>query len=257
MRTYYAYVRVSTTRQGEEGVSLREQRRAILEYASIRCERCKLCASGQVHKGHTYYRCPTKACSCIREECFETAVVQALKRINTTPNEQAILEVMLRKLKEEEAQVVRQLRRAAETELERVQQAIKILLQKFLDNNISKEIFDDGHVSLLVERKVCEEKLGKLNAQQSIYPEVQAFVTSLNSLCERFCTGTPELMRVILDEVFKEITTAGKVIHLNLSLFMEQIANREKTTDGWRKLLPVIAKELVTSQKFAEAACGQ
>jgi DNA invertase Pin-like site-specific DNA recombinase len=36
MKSYYAYIRVSTTRQGEEGVSLQEQRRAILEYASHR-----------------------------------------------------------------------------------------------------------------------------------------------------------------------------------------------------------------------------
>jgi DNA invertase Pin-like site-specific DNA recombinase len=36
MKTYYAYIRVSTTRQGEEGVSLQEQKRAILEYASKR-----------------------------------------------------------------------------------------------------------------------------------------------------------------------------------------------------------------------------
>jgi DNA invertase Pin-like site-specific DNA recombinase len=36
MKSYYAYIRVSTTRQGEEGVSLQEQRRAILEYASRR-----------------------------------------------------------------------------------------------------------------------------------------------------------------------------------------------------------------------------
>ena len=34
MKTYFAYIRVSTTKQGEEGVSLQEQRRAILEYAA-------------------------------------------------------------------------------------------------------------------------------------------------------------------------------------------------------------------------------
>jgi len=33
---YYAYVRVSTSRQVEEGVSISEQRRAILEYACKR-----------------------------------------------------------------------------------------------------------------------------------------------------------------------------------------------------------------------------
>lgn len=36
MKSYFAYIRVSTTRQGEEGVSLQEQKRAILEYATRR-----------------------------------------------------------------------------------------------------------------------------------------------------------------------------------------------------------------------------
>ena len=36
MKTYFAYIRVSTTRQGEQGVSLQEQRAAILDYASRR-----------------------------------------------------------------------------------------------------------------------------------------------------------------------------------------------------------------------------
>jgi site-specific DNA recombinase len=34
MKSYFAYIRVSTPRQGEEGVSLQEQRRAILEYST-------------------------------------------------------------------------------------------------------------------------------------------------------------------------------------------------------------------------------
>lgn len=36
MKKYYAYLRVSTARQGEEGVSIPEQKRAILEYATKR-----------------------------------------------------------------------------------------------------------------------------------------------------------------------------------------------------------------------------
>ncbi len=36
MKSYFAYIRVSTARQGEEGVSLQEQKSSILEYASRR-----------------------------------------------------------------------------------------------------------------------------------------------------------------------------------------------------------------------------
>jgi DNA invertase Pin-like site-specific DNA recombinase len=36
MKPYFAYTRVSTTRQGEEGVSPQEQKRAITDYAARR-----------------------------------------------------------------------------------------------------------------------------------------------------------------------------------------------------------------------------
>jgi len=37
MKTYFAYIRVSLARQGEEGVSLQEQRGAIIDYAKKTC----------------------------------------------------------------------------------------------------------------------------------------------------------------------------------------------------------------------------
>jgi hypothetical protein len=172
-------------------------------------------------------------------------VVEALKRINIMPEEEPILADVLRELKEKESEVKQQLQRNLEEEFERVQQSIKILLQKFLENSISKELFDDGHTSLLMQRRGCEERLSKLTIQENIYPQIQEFVTALRSLCERFCTGSPEQMRSILDEVFQAITTDGKVIHLHLMLFMEHVASREKTQEGWQRLFPVIVKALM------------
>jgi site-specific DNA recombinase len=210
----------------------------------VRCARCKLCLSGQLHKGHVYYRCPTKGCSCLREECFETAVVEALKRIHITPDEEPILNAILQDLKMRETEVAQQVRRDAEQELDHIQESIKLLLQKFLDNSISKELFDEGHGSFLMQRKACEEKLSRLNGSNDVHAQMQGFLKELQSLCERFCTGSPDEMRKILGEVFNGITTEGKTIHLHLVPLMEQIATRTKTAEGWESLLSLTTKTL-------------
>lgn len=213
----------------------------------IRCEHCRLCVNGERQKGHVYYRCSRKTCpkTCIREERFEEAIIEALKRINITPEEEPILADMMKELRKRESEISLNLRRSLEEELAHVRESIKILLQKFLDNSISKEIFDEGYGELLMQRSVCEEKLQKLDAEQGMYDRVNGFLTQLRSLCERFCTDTLENKRKLLNETFQAITTSGSIIRLTLTSLMQHTADREKTKEGWDRLLPIIARELV------------
>jgi len=163
-----------------------------------------------------------------------------LKRINIAPDEEPIVQDVLNTFRHQESEVSRKLQRDLEDEFQHIQQSIKTLLQKFLDDKVSKEVFDAGHTSLLEQRKACEEKLAKFNADRSIHEKMCEFISGLRSLCERFCTGTPDQVRKILEEVFQSITTNSSIIHPTLNSLMEQIANREKTREGWEQLFPFV-----------------
>ena len=212
----------------------------------IYCEHCHLFLVGESHKGHTYYRCHRKTCpkTCIREERFEDAILEALKRINITRDEEPILDDLVSAFQKHEPEIFQKIRRETQEELSHIQQSIKILLQKFLDNTISKELFDDGHSSLLLMRKECEEKLGKLDMDQSIHEIMKESLRALRLVCERFCTAARADMRRVVSEFIQSITTNADVIHLTLKPFMERVAGRERTKEGWEALLPFIAKEL-------------
>jgi hypothetical protein len=213
---------------------------------SIKCENCHLFLVGERKKGHVYYRCHRKTCplTCIREERFEDAILVALKRLNTTPEEDSILENMLQELHHRENEIGQKLRREFEEEFSSIQQAIKTLLRKFLDDSIPKELFDDGHTSLLIQRKTCEEKLAKLETDHGIHEKTRDCLNSLRSVCERFCSKSPIEIRKLMDDVIGSITATGKTVTLQLTPFMERIASREKTQQGWEALLPVMTKEL-------------
>lgn len=212
----------------------------------IRCEHCKLYVYAERQKGHVYYRCHRRACpiTCIREERFVAAVMEVLKKINIAPDEEAILSEVLEDFRKNESEVSRTLRSQAESEFQSVQESTRALLQKFLENSISKEMFDEAHAPLLMQRKLCEEKLGRLQGNPEIYTRAQEFLTPLRTLCERFCVGSPDQMRTILDETFQSIRTSGNTIRLCPFPFMEQIANRDKTKEGWQQLLSSIVKTL-------------
>ena len=206
----------------------------------IRCEHCKLFLVGEIQKGHVYYRCHRTVCptTSIREDRLESMVLAVLKDINITPDEEPILAELLRDFRQRESEVSLRLRKETEEEFERVQTSIKLLLQKFLDNSITKETFDEGHASLLMERRVCEENLAKINLDRSLYVRMEALLIELRTLCKRFCTVSLGERRAILDAVFKRFVASSHDLSFTLTPLMTHIANREKTKEGWQQVFP-------------------
>ena len=224
---------------------LRHQNRYLLRLM-IKCEHCRLNVNGESHKGHTYYRCHRRTCpiTCIREERFEAAIMAFLKKINIAPEEEPILAEILRDLKNREDEISQGLLRFAEEELRHIQESLSIILQKFLDNAITQETFNDGHSSLLMQRKTCEEKLEILRSTEGVHAQMQHLIADLRSVCQVFGTGTQEHRRKLLDHVLVSITTSGCIINLAPNPLMQQIAAREKTSKGWNLIVPDIVKQL-------------
>lgn len=224
---------------------LRHQNHHLLRLM-IQCEHCKLNVNGELQKGHTYYRCSRRTCptTCIREERFEEAFLEILKKINISPEEEPVLSEILKDLKYRESEISQGLMRETEADLRRIQESLSILLQKFLDNAVSQETFNDGHASLLMQRKSFEEKLSVLRSAQSMHKQMESFVSWLRSVCQVFCTGTQEQRRKVLDRVFSSITTSGRIIHLTVIPLMQLIADREKTKNGWDLIMPTIIQRL-------------
>ena len=221
---------------------------------AIKCEHCKLYVIGDRKKGHVYYRCLRRMCptTCIREERFEEAVIEVLKKLTISAEEETILADVLSEFKMRETEITLRLRRDVEADLEHIQQSTQTLLQKYLDNAVSKETFDEGHTALLMNRRAYEEKLWRLSPEQSIHRQTERFLGNFRSVCERFLTGRNDERRAIVDQVFASITTSGKMIHLALHPLMQLIAMREKTRDSWQRLLPPIAREIVENGGSSE-----
>jgi hypothetical protein len=212
--------------------------------ALIHCDNCRRYLVGETKKGHTYYRChQRRICpkTTIREDRLVTAIIGHLKHLNISPDEEPIIERALFDFKQYETEVRSKVRNDIEAELSYIETSIKTLLQKFLDGAIPKETFDDGNTALLMQRKGCEEKLRKTTTDYMLFAQTEAFINELRSICGRFASAAKTETRQIIERVFTSITMNGSdVINFSLNSFMKEIAGREKTADGWKKLLPVI-----------------
>jgi hypothetical protein len=172
-------------------------------------------------------------------------IIEHLKKINLSSEEEPLLAEILRDLKNREEEISQSLLRASEEDLRRIQQSLATILQKLLDNAISQDTFNEGHAALLMQRVACEEKLNVLRTAQGVHEQIEELVGKLRSISQAFTSGTQEQMRKILDQVFISITTNGSsVINLIPTPLMQLLANRERTKTGWDIIVPGIVKEL-------------
>jgi site-specific DNA recombinase len=220
------------------------QRNHFLFRLLITCEYCRLNLAGERQRGHIYYRCHRRMCpvTCIREERFEAAMLEVLKQAAIEPHEEPLLAEALSKLKNREIEIAKELRHDTAEELERIRQSMNALLQKFLDQSISKELFDENHTSLLMQRRACEETLEQLTTEPNLFQHTVNFLTRLRASCQTFCTGTPEERRQIVEFIATKITADADAIHIVLTPLIEQVIHREKTKAGWEIMLSSIAK---------------
>lgn len=210
----------------------------------ITCEHCRLNLAGERQRGHIYYRCHRRTCpvTCIREERLEAAMLDVFKQIAIEPYEEPLLAEALSKLKYREIEIAKELRRDTAEELERVCQSMNALLQKFLDQSISKELFDENHTSLLMQRRTYEETLERLATEPNLYQHTVNLLARIRAACQTYCTGTPDERRGVVEFVVTKITTDADAIHIVLTPLAEQVIRREKTRAGWEIILSSIVQ---------------
>jgi len=100
---------------------------------------------------------------------FHRWQIAELKRINISPDEESALHDALLDFRNSEAEIVGKVRAEVKEELSRVQASLNTLLQKFLDQEIGKDTFDEANTSLLMQRRGLEEKLSSLESSNDAH----------------------------------------------------------------------------------------
>ncbi len=139
----------------------RVQRNQFRYRRMFRCAECGHALTGELQKGHIYYRCHTKACPMtgVREEVLETAVAGAYATLRLSDAERAALEAEVTTFLGECEESTRRVQETWRLQLAALQARHDRLVDAFLEGTLDKETFEPRKTRLLMEQRELEEKL--------------------------------------------------------------------------------------------------
>jgi site-specific DNA recombinase len=175
----------------------------------LRCAECGSAITGEVQKGHTYYRCTKKDKSrpCkqpyIREEALDAEITALLKPYSLRAD---WADEMLLRVKEEEkqsAQTAMRLATQKREEIEKVNARLQRLLDSFLDELIDRETFAAEKAKLMSQKKTLEEQKARLTAGRADWLEpFQNWILTAKNAGKIAESGSLQEKRVLALKIF-------------------------------------------------------
>ncbi len=185
----------------------RDQTTRVFTYRGfLVCGECGLKVTAEVKKGHTYYRCTksrgAKKCSqCYtREETLEKALGVELAKIRF---DDEILDLIVDASKEKLASK-KQVEEETEARLTRLLAEVKkrknSLIDKFIGDEIPKDIYDAKFSELTKEEAHIEEQLENVKGfRAGLGEEIETAVRFVKTAQSLFVKGAPETRREVIE----------------------------------------------------------
>lgn len=134
---------------------------------------CRLCGktlTGEIQKGHVYYRCHTRGCAttCVRERDVEDAVRKVLASIQLAEHEADEIRDEIERLRSRWTSDRRELIASLSLSLGQVQKRLDRLIDAFVDGAIDSESFYERKARLNHDRQLLNEKLASARQSQDV-----------------------------------------------------------------------------------------
>ena len=239
----------------------RSQRHEFLFRRLIKCGYCGYTLVGELRKAHVYYRCHTDNCvtNTIREDAAETFVTDAIRKLEFSSAERALLEREIRELKvnwiDQKEQALRNLTIRKEQVTERLTRATNA----FLDGILERDLFESHKRELLDERQTIQDNLTKFDSDQTSAPQTLArFLECAGSAWSLYQAADQDEKRLMVRTIGLNLSLRAKTIDFAYRIPFGEVANRPKSVDGGPSLViartwrPIIENLL----KLFESDCG-
>ena len=203
-----------------------EQKVRVFTYRGfLVCGECGLKVTAEIKKGHTYYRCTksrgVEACSqrYTREEELEKVIGEELARIRLDAD---VLDLIVAASKEKITDKER-LEGEAEERLTRLLEEVKArkdsLIEKFIDNALPKEIYDEKYAEIVKEEAGIEEKLEEVRSVRAgLLEDIEMAVRFVKTAHRVFTEGDKAIRREVVDILASNIGVENrKVAYINLN----------------------------------------
>lgn len=203
------------------------------------CGECGRAITAELQKGHVYYRCTRSRGpdSChqpyLREEELTRQFDEQLRAIELDDEEYAILRDILKQSHADE-------QRYRDEQLERLQRIKSdlqrkedVLLDRLLDETITREVYDAKFTALEQEKGTVEAAIvGHEQANRSYFEQMEKFLEAARSVSTLFVAGDLQQKRELIQNFASNGVLMDRTARLNLKRGPAVLVERPKTTSG-------------------------
>jgi hypothetical protein len=201
----------------------------------IRCAQCGYVLTGELQKGHVYYRCHTRTCpgSIVTETSVDATVLQMLKVLEFSDSERKQLDIRMAELN---ADWIRERGRdvqAITLAIEQISQRLSRATDAYLDGALDRDMFEERKAALIQERRALIDKRASYEANKtSVAAELKKIFELAGDACSLYKSAPVDKKREVLGLVTSNCIVASKKVDISWQIPFRQIAEREKDDDG-------------------------
>ena len=198
----------------------------------IRCGYCGRLLTGELQKGHVYYRCHGSDCPlrCVREDLIDKVLKGTFNAIQLTDEEFA--EMKGGALDHDESTLEAE-KATLELRLKQVEARLESLSDKFIDDLIDESTYSNKRNKLLNESVDIKEQLSQLTDGKSKELEIlKGGFELLRSIEKTYLSGNIEKKQRLLDYVTSNHWTISDSLEISLNPPFFEVAGKKGVLSG-------------------------
>lgn len=218
------------------GKNIKKVKRHTFQFRGvICCAHCQTKPSGEIHKGHIYYRCHTKDCEqrSFREEVVENVVGDFLGQLAFNNEERESFEQYIKAESDNIIDSTETQKKTLKMQLEQLKERLSKLTDGYLDRVIDEASYLEKKNSFILEQKSIEEKLAKLNGDgRPFLTEATNFFHLVNNAYLSYKMGNPLEKRDMVKIVFSSLEMSDEKVLIKPNLPFSILGERSNIPSG-------------------------
>jgi len=208
------------------------------EFAFSRMIRCALCGRtvmAEVQKGHTYYRCHTRACATktLREENIEGALASSFNRLRLNGEESGYARLWFAARRTNHEAIAKQQIEACNLQLGQIRDRLARLTDAFLDGAIDRSILDERRASLLFAQSDVHQRLNDAEAgSDPVLARMERYLELIKAAQNLHKLTVASEKRDLVKELTSNLTAMPNNVVITLATEAQFIADRPQILDS-------------------------
>jgi site-specific DNA recombinase len=201
----------------------------------IQCNLCGCTVMAEQQKGHTYYRCHTKACETksMREERIDDALIRKFASLHLNEGELAYVRQRIAWMRANKQERTIEQLEFSRLQLAQLRDRLTRLTDAYLDGAIDKTLLDERRASLLFEEAGLRQRMQNLEAgNDAAVARLEEYLELIQTASNLHKLTLPQEKRILVKKLTSNLTMSPENAAITLRNAAQLIADRSKVLRG-------------------------